>query len=81
MKTLRLFLMIGILVLNSISLFSQKYQYKQDAWDKEKVNILDSYGNKVGYYKVDAWDKSKINIYDLSQASTLVYPCKVPYSS
>ena len=46
--------------------FAQDYKYKPDPWDKEKVNILDSYGNKVGYYKVDAWDKSKINVYDAS---------------
>ena len=33
-------------------------------YTKEKVNILDKYGNKIGYYKVDTFDKSKINIYD-----------------
>lgn len=44
--------------------YAQDYKYEQDYFDKEKVNIKDSYGNTIGYYKRDYFDKSKINVYD-----------------
>jgi len=46
MKNLELFLIaIGLLV--SVQSFAQDYNYKQDVFDKEKINILNSYGNNV----------------------------------
>lgn len=52
-----LLIVVGLLV--TTQTFAQNYAYKQDAFDKEKVNILDNYGNKVGYYKVDALTNQK----------------------
>ena len=54
----------SLVLFSTVTVLGQDYKYKQDPWDKEKTNIYDSKGNKVGYYKVDAWDKSKINVYD-----------------
>ena len=59
----KLILFLSMFLFTATLTFAQDYKYQPDPWDKEKVNILDSNGNKVGYYKVDAWDKSKINIF------------------
>ena len=61
MKNLKL-LLITVGLFFSVQIFAQDYTYKQDPWDSEKTNIIDSSGNNVGYYKVDAWDKGKINV-------------------
>ena len=57
-------ILIVIITTIFVPLFAQEYKYKQDPWDKEKINIFDTYGNKIGYYKTDLFDKSKINVYD-----------------
>lgn len=58
------FLLSCVFVLFIGFAFAQEMRYEADAFDKEKVNIKNQYGQPVGYAKVDAFDKSKINIYN-----------------